>query len=399
MLQPPRPTTVALLSAASVTEGGTDSNIALAVVGGDPLLAHQITALRHVGIKAFLIEVDHVPGALLTLADKVRRDGCSVEFVRSVDDLKKQIRTSQLLLIQAEGLFAAPEFLASVLEGPDPFVATVDGRDENEPFERMDLNTRWAGLAVLNAATVASLEPLPDGWSISSSLLRQAMRDAVPNRLIKQSNIQHGFLLKISSADDTEQLTRRILANRAGRERGFIESRLFGPIVTRIAPLIWRSPSGGVLLDGFMLGASAASFALAAFNWHIAAICGAFLAVFLNSVRQAASSSGFEQGLARWITPLMWTLLAGAVVWGARATSLETFDGFFTAGTLIGLTILARHLKLPVWAERLLRSPALIAGLMLVLTPWVGFATAAKCVSLGQLLLLIVAKWTHLPKT
>ena len=393
-----KPVQIALLSAASTTQGGENSSVALTMVGGEPLLAHQMAVLRHVGIDKFLVEVDNVPGVLLALADKIRKQGCSVEFVRSVDDLQKQIRANDQLLVQAEGLFAAPEFLTSVLEGPGAFIATVDGRDENDAFERMDLNTRWAGLAVLNAATVASLEQLPEGWNISSSLLRQAMQDGLPNRLVKQSNIQHGYLRRISSAADVDQLTRQILASRAQREAGFIETRIFGPIAAKLAPPIWRSPSGGLVLDGLTLFASGTSKVLAGFDWTLPGICSALLAMFLHSIGLMSRESGLQQGVARSVTPIMWIILAVALVMAARASAYQPFDGAFAGVMLIGLAVLAGHLKLPAWAQTVLRSPALIAIGILVLTPLTGFAIAAKCVSLAQLVLLIAAKWKHKAK-
>jgi hypothetical protein len=389
---------MALLSAASVIQDGESTSAALIIAGGEPLLAHQISVLRRAGFVKFLIEVENVPGVLLGLADKVRKQGCSVEFVRSVEDLQKQVRTSDQLLVQAEGLFAQPEFLTSVLQGNGAFIATVDGREENEQFERMDLNTRWTGLAVLSAATVAALEPLPDGWNISSSLLRQAMREGVPNRLIKQSNIQHGFLRKITSVDEADELTRQILASRARNEVGLIENRVFGPIAAILAPVIWRSPSGSAAINILMLLISGASLALTVVDWPVAAICLAILAIFIHSLGMVSHQPDSGQGIGRWLAPAMWITLSGAIVVAARASADQPFDGAFAAAMLIGLAVLARHLMLPVWAQNILRSPAVIATSLLILTPLTGFATAAKCVSLAQLMLLMAAKWTHKAK-
>lgn len=390
--QKSKPVSIALLSAASSTQRSDDVSVALATAGGQPLLAHQISVLRHVGIDTFLIEVDTVPGALLKLADNIRKQGCSVEFVRSVEDLQREVRASDQLLVQAEGLVASREFLDSVLGGRDAFIATVDGRDENEPFERMDLNTRWAGLSVLKATSVAALEPLPEGWNIPSSLLRQAMQDGVPNRLVKQSNIQHGFLRKISSTEDAEQLTRQILLNRRHLEPGIIENRIFGPIAAILASLIWRSPSGGAVLDGLMVLTGGASVGLAAFDWFVASIGLALLAIFLNSVRSISRETDLDHGLVRWAAPTMWATLAVATLSAARTSAFQPFDGIFSAAMMIGLALLARQLKLPVWAQKVLMSPALVATSMLVLTPAAGFAAAVKSVALAQLALLIVAK-------
>lgn len=390
--QSPKPVSIALLSAASFTQHSDNAGVALATAGGQPLLAHQISVLRHVGIDTFLIEVDTVPGALLALAGNVRKQGCSVEFIRSVEDLQKEIRASDQLLVQAEGLVASREFLKSVLVGRDAFIATVDGRDENEPFERMDLNTRWAGLAVLKAASVASLEPLPDGWNISSSLLRRAMQDRVPNRRVKQSNIQHGFLRKISSSEDAEQLTSQILLNRRHLEYGIIESRIFGPIATKLSPLIWRSPRGDAVLDGLMVFTGSASLVLAAFDFLVASIGSALFAIFLRSVQSISRETDLDHGIARWAAPVMWTMLAIATLIAGPTSAYQPFDGVFAAAMVIGLTLLARQLRLPAWAQKVLMSPALVVTCLLGLTSVTGFASALNIVALAQLGMLIIAK-------
>ncbi|MGB5076085.1 MAG: hypothetical protein WBO17_01230, partial [Sphingorhabdus sp.] len=91
---------VALLSAANVANNDKNcvGGLALSLPGGDPLLAHQIAALRLLGIERFVIEVDTVSGALLSLADSLKRAGCSVDFVRSAADLQPFLRLDDVLL-------------------------------------------------------------------------------------------------------------------------------------------------------------------------------------------------------------------------------------------------------------------------------------------------------------
>ena len=71
----------------------------------------------------------------------------------------------------------------------------------------------------------------------------------------------------------------------------------------------------------------------------------------------------------------------------------------FAATMMVGLALLAKQLRLPKWGEKTLQSPTLLAVLMLLLTVPLGFAAAAKWVSVAQLILLLVAKWTYKQKT
>ena len=386
----------ALLSVAAANE---NNETALATVGGKTLLEHQISALRQIGIKRFLIEVDNVPGALIALADNIRQTGCSVDFVRSAQDLQALAGGDDYVIVLAEGVFITPPLILSLITQPGLFIATVDGRDENEVFERMDLNTRWAGLAIIDGKTINSLGKLPDGWSMASSLLRQAMRDNVAQHLLKQHLVQSGDIRKIAVGDSSADLTRQILSTRMAREPGFIESRIFAPLSQMLASHVWKYRSGKVALEGIMLSLGSATMALAIAGWPLTAIGIAILVLFVRSVRLVTYETDLDHSVSKWVEPLNWALLAGAVFAGSTIDGYRNTDSMFAATMMVGLALLAKQLRLPKWGEKTLQSPTLLAVLTLLLTMPLGFAAAAKWVSVAQLILLLVAKWTYKQKT
>ncbi len=395
MSPPPEPDPIkfaALLSAANASE-------APMIVGGEPVLVHQIAALRSVGVRKFLIEVDSVPGSLLAMADRLCLAGNSVDFVRSVHNLQTKLGENDVLVVQAEGVYFAPEFLRALLGRSDVFISTVDNRDENEAFERMDLNTRWAGLAVVPTKTVTNVGKLPDGWSMTSSLLRQAMQDGVPQRSVKQGKLQKGELRRVDRANDAEMLTSEMMRRRARREPGAIEAQIFAPIAAKIASVLWKVKSRSALADGSALLLGAAAFGLAGFGFALAAAVVAFGAIAANSVRLALGNAEPSHRIAKWMEMLLWLSLAGALLLATGANGYQASDGLFAGGIVSGLTLLARQLRLPIWAQKTLQSPALIALLLLVAIPFSGVAVAAMTVATLQLLLLILAKWNHNPST
>lgn len=385
----------ALLSAATANE---NNEIALATIGGRTLLEHQISALRQAGIKRFFVEVDNVPGALITLADNIRQTGCSVDFVRSAQDLQALLGEDDHVLVLAEGVFITPPLMLSLTVKPSLFIATVDGRDENEVFERMDLNTRWAGLALVDGKTIKALGVLPDGWSVASSLLRQAMQDRVAQQMLKQHHVQSGDIRKIAAGDSSDQLTRQILLTRMTREPGFIESRIFAPLSQMLASRVWKYRSGNTALEGGMLLFGGATVALAMAGWPLAAFATAILALFVRSIRLITYDPDHDHSASKWVEPLTWALLAGAVFGGSNMDGYRTTESMFAAAMMVGLALLAMQLRLPKWAEKSLQSPTLLAISALVLTAPLGFAAAAKWMSVIQLILLLAAKWTHKPK-
>lgn len=385
---------IALLSAANATDD-LSAGLAMALAGGEPLLAHQISALRNQGITRFLIEVDSVSGALLTLADKFKRSGCSVDFVRSASDLQPFLRLNESLLVQSEALYLSSDLLDNLLAESAPFIATLDGRDENAAFERMDLNTRWAGLAIIGASTVSSLGALPEGWSITSSLLRQAMQDRVRLVPLPQQHVQTGRLRLISTANDADQLSQQILLGRGRRHNGFVETKIFGPLAARLAPYVWRSPSGPNLVDISTVAFGSASLGLAVIGWNISAISTAILAIFLNILRSTTRDTARNVGLSKFVEPIIWGVLGIGAITAAHGDYSYSSDGIFAAITMTGLALLAQQLNLPQWGRYALKSPALLALALLAATPIAGFALAAQWISITQLAALILAKWAH----
>jgi hypothetical protein len=385
------PTRVALLSAASAS--GTSET--LPASGEESVLAHQIAALRSVGLRKFMIEVETVPGALLAMADRLIKAGNSVDFVRSAQDLQSKLHGSDILVIQAEGIYVAPQLLGSLIEQPGAFIITVDGRAENATFERMDLNTRWAGLGVMPSSVVAKVGELPEGWSITSSLLRQAMQDNIAQLPLKQGHLQDGDLRRVDLAADVEKLTSDIMARRAAREPGFIEARIFAPVATKLATMLWPIPARAALSDGATMLLGAASAALAGLGWVTVAAVTAITAMLANAVRLALGNVEQKQRGLDFVEAAMWLLLAIALMLASSADAYLPGDGLFAAGVVAGLALLSRQLRLPDWGKKILQSPALIALTLLLAALVGGIVLAAKTVALFQLALVIVAKWDH----
>lgn len=387
--------TIALLSAAAATDAATQSgaNKTNEIVGGQSLLEYQISILARAGISRFLVEVDNVTGALLRLADDNSRKGRSVEFVRSGSDVQRLLPQPERLWVQSEALYLAPPILGELLNHRDTFIVTLDGRNENEAFERIDLNTRWAGVALVGSDTVRALQDLPDGWSITSSLLRQALQDKVAFCPLRQQHVQDGDVRIIRSAEDVDALNQHILVNRRDDRWGYFESSVLGPLSSRIAPAIWQSSFGEPIVAGFSLLLAATSLAFGVLGWGTAAVAAGLVAIIFNILREAVVGPDDSRTILNAAPMATWVLLGLSALATAQADMSYSSDGMFAAITVVGLALLAQQLALPVWAQNLLKSPALLAVSALVMTPFGGFAQAMQWIGIGQLGVMIAAKW------
>jgi hypothetical protein len=382
----PRPESIALLSAAGVSDGGNMG--ALQNIAGTSLIDWQISTLQKCGVETFLIEVDSVPGELLNVADRLRNGGVRAEFVRSAKDLQSYLNPTAKLVVLAEAHYFSAPVLAELMQRSPQFIATIDGRDENAAFERIDLNTRWAGFAQLEAATARSLMELPEGWSIASSLLRHAIQSGVKFLPVAQDKLQSGDIARICDQTGADTLVERMLADRIGGATGLIERHIFGPIAKRAAPYIWASHVGATAVQVSAFVGAVASLGCGGAGWSIAAAATALVALFLHTL------AGVTGGLLdaerhrsqRWS---FWGLLVASALAAAWTNIGYGPDAAAFMAISIGLIVASYRIRLPIWSAMLLQSPALLAITMLMAAGLSVFALAAKIVALVQLGVLI----------
>lgn len=390
-----QPASIALLSVAGLTDGqaNSGSNTGLLEVGGRPLLSWQMLALRRAGVDVFLIEVDTVPGALLDLADGFRRSGNNVEFVRTAKDLQAFLAPDSKLIVQAEAHCFSATAVEELTKQATPFVATIDGRDENAAFERIDLNTRWAGFALLNTSTALAMTELPEGWSITSSLLRQAIQGGVKLRPIPQVMLQRGEVLRVATPTDASSLENSILSERTETAPGWIEKHVFGTLAKLATPSIWRSAPSARFVPFVGPVLASVSLGLGLSGWSLAALSTAFVALFTRQMSDVVHgpSDAEQPSLLRQL--LFWALLvvaAVAVGWTERGYLGDTPSFMVIA---LGLAFLSRKLALQRWSAGLLQSPALLALGLLVAMALSLFPQGVKAIVFAQLGLLLLDRY------
>ena len=389
----PEKPSVALLSVTggdvSAARAPTDKpNTELA---GGSLVDYQIKTLFRAGVSRFLVEVENMDVTMLALADQWRQKNVLVDFVRTGADIQRYLKLDDRIWVQSGQLYVQPDFVETLAQSADNFVATVDGRDENSLFERIDLNTRWAGISIVGASTIAMLKDLPEDWSIISSLLRQAILANVPMRLLSQQHVNNGTLNIVQGPQDFVQLNKQILRRRVLSQAGLVEARVLGPVSAKLVPIIWQSPVALKLVKFaapiFALGA----VTIGVSGFDLAATGAAFGAVATNSLRLATTDDLNGQGKFPNLTSVTLALLVIAMFGTAYMDTSYTNDGLFTAFAVASIAWISMRVMLPRWADGLLRSPALLSILALVGTAGLGFTNALQWIMVAQLIVFMFA--------
>jgi hypothetical protein len=386
---PAHPPMIALLSAIGVSSTYDDGP---PLLFGEPLISLQIDQLRSLGINRFWIEVDTLPGAIVAVADHLREQGVVIDFVRSPQELSGKLEDGTLLFVQSEGIFADEILLAQILQQRSPIIATIDNRADNEHFERIDLNMRWTGLALFDRRTIDGIAALPDGWSIASSLLRQAVQDKLPHKPVKQEVIQQGQLRMIASTLAANNASNVFLKKRAASIHGWIEGHIFAPIVIKLLPFIWPLKSRDAIIDSCTIVGGLSAFGLAVIGFGTAAAVLATLTMFASCIRHCLKYSDNKGKKYKFVEALMWLTLASTFLVILYKSGQEITGTLFPGIVVIALLLLAQNQKNSGLVRNIMPSPAMVASLMLVALLTDNSVGGAMLIALLQLIVMLLAK-------
>ncbi len=379
----------ALLSAINTGREQGHGGSALLQVVGAPLLTFQIQQLVAAGIRKFLVEVDVVSGAIAAVADQMKQRGISVEFVRFPKDLQDCLGAGELLFVMSEGVIANDDLLAEMIAQPLVYIVTVDGRKENEIFERIDLNSFWAGLALFDHRSIAAIASLPEGWNIGSSLLRQALQDSIVHRPLSQDLITSKLFRRVLHQDDANDLTKKMLTHRAHDADGFMEAKLFGPVAAKLAPLFWNAPTPRQMLGiGSMLTAAAAA-EFATIGAAALAMAALLAALFLIKLQDMIGDRDRRGPLMRLFGGVIWAGFAVTIFlisWGAGRGS---FSALFAPMVMLALMLYAVKSRLTPRQKALIASPALATILLLFAAFFNVWMMGLCLVAIAQLFVLL----------
>lgn len=330
--------TTALLSLGQPADQAADGPRGLFQLFGGSVLAHQARQLQELGVRRFIIAAGEAPGALSQLLDDLRRRGNEAIVVRSPAELATRVAGDDRLLVMADGLWCDTQLLADFFRLPAPQVAVVDDGANSGAFERIDLNHRWAGLALVTGRSAAALGALPPDWSTESALMRQALRDGAPRVVIPGRQVSDGQVRIVGTAGGAALIEGEAL-DRSSGEAGPVERWLFAPLGSRLLRGSWHQPQART---AFMLAPPAlAALAL------VVAVLGSAVAASLIAVLALGARSLWAMW-ARLPTAEVSRLPVEEVTWILLMLALIPFfgapPGEAIARTLMlgGLAALAR---------------------------------------------------------
>lgn len=196
-------------------EDDTGGLRALLPLAGRTLVEYQVRCAAAAGAAPIVVVVERVPQALQDSFERLRLDGIGVFPVSDVSEAVSRFEAGSQILLIGDATAPPVDLVVELIAEPESAVATVPDDEQHQSFERIDAESRWAGVAVVDAPLLGSTAAMLGDWDLQSTLLRRAIQEGA-RRIALHDPASEPLL--VESADQLGDFQRRLVhASRGGR--------------------------------------------------------------------------------------------------------------------------------------------------------------------------------------
>jgi hypothetical protein len=206
---------------------------ALLPLAGRTLLEYQARCASAAGAAPIVVVVERVPQALQDAFERLRLDGVGVFPVSGIEEAVSRFEAGSMILLIGDGIAPPASLVAQLAEEPEPAIGTVPDDEEHAAFERIDAESRWAGVAVVDAHLLGSTAAMLGDWDLQSTLLRRTVQEGA--RRVSAADAG-GEPLLAERAEQLEEFQRSLVTG-SRAERSDWASRFILPPVEELATL------------------------------------------------------------------------------------------------------------------------------------------------------------------
>lgn len=272
-------------------------------LAGRTVVERQARLAASAGANPVIIFVERLPAALSAAVERLRRDRVPVILVRSVEEAAEAVDPFDRILLVGDGAIvpAAQQVRLAAEEGAA--VLTVPEGAHGELYERIDAQSRWAGLAAIDGALLRETAAMLRDWDLQSTLLRRTLQAGAGH--VEADNAATVAIL--DRDQDLDELERRIIAGADTANRSWSDIVL-APIERQVTLMLVGSPLSPQLIG---LGAALlTALAAAAFyvGWYWIGLIKLLAATPLEGIATRLArlrmQSGIRQSWWAYLVPL-----------------------------------------------------------------------------------------------
>jgi hypothetical protein len=261
--------------------GGLRATLPLA---GRTLVERQARLAAAAGASPIILAVERVPPELTAAIDRLRAEGLKLIVARSAAEAAEAVHPQDRLLLLGDGLIAAETHMIRIAALGGHVILTIPDVRADDRYERIDAESRWAGLAMIDGALLQDTTRMLRDWDLQSTLLRRTVQAGA--RQLALADSAEEPLVVAEGPGDLADLEMRIVAGSAARRRDWASRWLLGPLEAAATRMLMP---GGMTPGLVGLGSVALwTFALIAFasHWRGTGMALALLATPLEGIAE-----------------------------------------------------------------------------------------------------------------
>lgn len=320
--------------------------------GGLTLIEFQARLLAAAGATQIILVVARMTPELLGAISRIGRRGVSVDAVRTAVETVEKLHPLARVLVVADGVVTTGDVVQAIGASPQDTLLVTDQGDPH--YERVGVDTAWAGLALLDGKRVGEVAAMPRDYDFQSTLLRVAAQ-AGADQVHLDSHMAPAHSIERSAVALARRGNSTVAALVATPLR-WADRFLLAPLVRRALPLLMARavPTIGVLAAA---GAIALAGCVTLLFGHPAIGMGiACLAILASSIAAALAWVRDEALLARsadQASPAIAAVATLLVGYGANRPA-----GLILAVALVIAATLLERAAAPALQRRWWASPA-----------------------------------------
>ena len=200
---------------------------ALLPLSGQTLIEYQVRCAAAAGAAPVIVVVERVPQALQDAFERLRLDGVGVFPVSDVNEAVSRFEAGSMILLLGDGIAPPAGLVLEFTQEAEPAVGTVADDEEHAGFERIDAESRWAGLAVVDSRLLGSTAAMLGDWDLQSTLLRRAIQDGARRVRVTEAT---GEPLLADSAEALEGFQRKLVSQSRGVRTDWVSRFILPPL-------------------------------------------------------------------------------------------------------------------------------------------------------------------------
>lgn len=262
-------------------EGGLRATLPLA---GRTVVERQARLAAAAGADPIVILVERVPPELTAAIDRMRSEGISAAVARSAAEAAEAVHPDDRLLLMADGLIADESHVARLTGAGGSALLTMPDHLGDSRYERIDADSLWAGLALVDGALLKRTAPQLGEWDLQSTLLRKAVQAGARHFAVRGEESDDGLVMA-ERAEDLAEAEAAIVQSATASRGSWISRFLLAPIEQSLTRLLMPSS----ITPGWLYVGAAVLIGLGAFLFARGWLLTGMLLLLLSTPLDGAS--------------------------------------------------------------------------------------------------------------